>query len=577
MANAGLPIILMLNVFYHPQPLLAVRTLFWAGILTSAICFAMDPLLHAMLKVHWKLIVIFFVLVLCWRIPPNGQFFHGLEYEDSYVYTVAGRQILENVGPVANSTDFPYSINTCAVGSLESCQSWESFPEHFIGYSYVISLFSRMVGYTPDNGSIVNLFAACLGSILIFCMTLLATDNATMASAAALVFAITPVFAVYGLETSSEPASNLCISLIIWFYMRSIVAFKTSEGRFRKRMFWYAYTAALLFSMTVKREDILLAIGLPLMLPFVAEYRNTKPREKGGLMILMLFSTAFALILSLQMRLVQTTFGEATLLKAFPMTIEHLAIFVFGFVRSFFVVRWYGGAMAAVIAGTIVACRRKGLSLVPLFLFVAFLLLYCVHIRSYYQMQSGHIEPRAALRFSMNLMTPWAVLAGIGIGAVVTTMKRTHVYSTHKRMNIVIGCSLLVGVFGMSFGATIELRVRSVGDEQYVRISPACAALGFASKGGQESAYIITLEPLIIQMYADTAAKVIDLAAVDSTLLHSLIISGKTARFVFLEEKSHQTVADFTRYGEQTRYLRSLPERLLGGREGFTIIRVNRP
>ena len=577
MANAELPIILILNVFYHPQPLLVVRTLFWAGILTSAICFIIDPMLHTILKAHWKLIVIFFVLVLCWRMPLNGQFFHGLEYEDSYIYTVAGRQILENVGPGANSIEFPYSINACAVGSLKSCQSWESFPEHFIGYSYVISLFSRMVGYTPDIGSIVNLFAACLGSILIFCITLLATDNATMASAASLVFAITPVFAVYGLETSTEPASNFCMSLIIWFYIRSIVAFRTSEGRFRKRMFWCAYTTVLLFSLTVKREDILLAIGLPLMLPLVAKPGNTSPPERFELMILMVFSSTLALILSLQMRLVQTTFGETTLLKAFPMTVGHLLIFIFGFARSFFVIRWYGGAIAAVIVGTIVTCRRKDLSLVPLFLFVAYLLVYCVHIRSYYQMQSGHIEPRAALRFSMNLMTLWAVLAGIGIGAVVTRMKRTHFYGPHRRMSIVIGCSLLAGVFGMSFVTTKELRIRSVGDEQYVRISPACTALCFASKGGQESAYVITLEPFIIQMYADTTAKVIDLAAVDSGLLHSLIFSRKPARFIFLEERSHQTVADFTRYGEQTRYLQSLQEHTLCAREGFTVLGVNRP
>jgi hypothetical protein len=56
-------------------------------------------------------------------------------------------------------------------------------------------------GYTPDIASLVNVFAACLADILIFCVALLATSNVTMAGAAALVFAITPVFAVYGLGT----------------------------------------------------------------------------------------------------------------------------------------------------------------------------------------------------------------------------------------------------------------------------------------------------------------------------------------------------------------------------------------
>jgi hypothetical protein len=560
---------------WSSQPLSIVTTIFWAAFLTSALCFATDRWLHTMLKSHWKLILILLVLVVAWRLPMGGTFFHGLEYEDSYVYTVAGRQIFEHVGSA--SAEFPYSINVCAIGSLKSCQSWESFPEHFIGYPYVISLFSKMVGYTADVGSVVNLLAACLADILIFCIALFATDNVTMASAAALVFAITPVFAVYGLETSAEPASNVCISLVIWFYMRSISALGSSEGRWSKRMSWCAYTTVLLFSLTVKRENILLVVVLPLVLLFIANRRTAQRREQYKLIVFMLFSTALALILSVEMRLAQTALSEAALLKTFPLTAERLAIFVFGFARSFFVNRWYGGAIAAVALGIVVACRRRGLLLVPLFLFVTYFLLYALHVRSYYEMRSGYIEPGAALRFSMNLMSSWALLAGIGIGVVVMRLKGTHAYGAHKRLSIIMGASIFATFLSASFVMTNELRADAVEDEASVRIFPAHTAQVFASSSGQQPDYVVTLEPLVTQMYGSTTANVIDLAAVDANVLHAQIFSGERGRYVLLEETSRQTEADFTRYGGQIQYLHSLPESTLYDKDGFKIVLLGRP
>jgi hypothetical protein len=550
-------------------------TIFWAGVLTSSLCFVTDRWLQKMLKSNWKLVVILLVLVVSWRLPTSGTFFHGLEYEDSYVYTVAGRQIFEHVGSTA--PEFPYSIDVCAIGSLKSCQSWESFPEHFIGYPYVISLLSRMIGYTPDVGSLINLLAACLADFLIFCIVLFATDNLAMAGAAALVFAITPVFAVYGLETSAEPASNVCITLVIWFYMRSIGALGSSEARWSRRMSWCAYTTVLLFSLTVKRENILLVIVLTLVLPFIANRRTAQRLGQYKQILAMLFSTALAIILSVQMRLAQTTLSEAALLKTFPLTARHLAMFVFGFARSFFVNRWYGGVIAAVVLGMIVACRRRGLLLVPLFLFVTYFLLYALHIRSYYEMRSDYIEPGAALRFSMNLMSLWALLAGIGIGAVVMRWKGTHSHGTYKRLSVTVGASILVVLLGASFAMTSKLRSDALKDEAYVRIFPAHTALDFASSGGQQSDYVVTLEPLVNQMYGDTTAKVIDLAAVDENVLHAQILSGETCRFVLLDETSRQTEADFTRYGNQIQYLHSLPAKILYSTEAFKIVRVDRP
>ena len=559
------------------HPLAMVTALFWSGVLASAASLITDNWLQKTIRDHWKLILVLVLLVLSWRIPWDGIFFHGLEYEDSYVYTVASRQMLETGGLSPTATEFPYSIEVCVVGSLKSCQEWQQFREHFIGYSYTVSLLSRLIGYRPDVGSIENVVAACMTDILIFFIALLATSDVMTAGAAAIIYAITPVFAVYGLETSAEPASNACVSLVIWLYARSISALGISDYRWKQWMRWCALSAVLLFAMTVKREDILLAVILPVILPLVADWRAAPRFERIKLLVILVLGAALALALCVQMRLPQTAEGEAGLLRAYPFTVERFGTFVFGFARSFFVNEWYGGAVFVVAIGAVVCCRRRGLLLVPLVVFIAFGLLYAFHIRSYYEMRSGHIESVAALRFSMNLMTVWALLAGIGIGAVMMKVKGFRLYRRYKHISLIIGVGTLVFALAVSFVITKSLRADAVEDETNVRVTPALTALEFASGSGSQSDYIVTLEPLVVQMYANSTVRVVDLANITPTELHEMMISEQVRRFVYLDESIHQSEADSIRYGTQIRYLKSLSQRVVYNSEEFRIISVDLP
>ncbi len=397
-------------------PTSTVALLFWVALVASILCFVEDGRLRTMLKSHWKRLAFLLLLTLVWRVPANGTFFHGLEYEDSYIYTVAGRQMSENVGPASPAADSPYSINICEIGSLNGCQQWEPFPEHFIGYPYAISIFSRILGYTPSVGSFVNLFASCITILLVFFIALLISDDPNIASISGAIFAITPVFAVYGLETSAEPFSNVCIALAAWLYLR----FSNSHqlGRRAQAVMWVAYSATLLFAQTVKRENILLAAIMPVMFPLMLQARNSRRLERYILGAAVIATSALAVILSTKMHLLQTSSSEAELLRQFPMTSRHLTAFAIGFFRSFFVNKWYGGTALAVLAGVVVACKRRNRTLLPVVLLAAYVLLYAFHIRSYYEMKSGLVEPQAALRFSMNFMTLWAIVAGLGIRRV---------------------------------------------------------------------------------------------------------------------------------------------------------------
>jgi hypothetical protein len=572
-----------MNVFDMPDcfsrfdPISLVAALFWGGVLALAASIITDRLARKTIRDHWQLIMVLVLLVLSWRIPWDGIFFHGLEYEDSYVYTVASRQMVEIGGPRQTATEFPYSIHVCALGSLKSCEEWEPFPEHFIGYPYAISQFSWLVGYSPNVASIENVAAACLTDVLIFLIALLVTGDVITASAAAIIYAITPVFAVYGLETSAEPASNACLSVVIWFYVRSISALGTREDRWRTSLRWCALTAVLLFSVTVKREDILLAVLLPLVLPLISMWRAAPRFQRVALMLFFVLSAVVALGLCVHMRLSHTAENEQALLRAFPFTMQRLATFVFGFTKSFLVNRWYGGTVAAVGIGAVVSCRRRGLFLVPFVVFVAFGLLYAFHIRSYYEMRSGQIETMAALRFSMNLMTAWALLAGIGIGAVVAKVKELDFYRRQRRTGLMMGASAMAALLIASFAMTVNLRADAIEDETNIRFTPARKALQFVSRSGLTPDYLVTIEPLIVQMFADSTVPVVDLANIDVNDLRSLAVSGRGGRFVYLDESLHQSEADSTRYGEQMQYMDSLSQRTVYQGEGFRIVVIDLP
>jgi hypothetical protein len=526
-----------------------------------------------MLKAHWKGLAFLLLLTLLWRVPANGTFFHGLEYEDSYIYTVAGRQMSEHVGPTSVALDSPYSINVCEIGSLRACQQWEPFPEHLIGYPYVISIFSRVLGYTPSVGSFINLLASCITTLLVFCIALLISDDPNVASLGGAIFAITPVFAVYGLETSAEPFSNVCIALVAWLYLRLCDSYQF--GRRGQVVTWIAYSAALLFSQTIKRENILLAAIMPIMLPFVFRAGNSRRLERYTVGAFVIVTSAFAAILSVKMHLLQTSSNEAELLRQFPMTPRHLVTFVVGFLRSFLVVEWYGGTVFAVVAGAIIACIRRSRASLPLVLLAAYILLYAFHIRSYYEMKSGLIEPLAALRFSMNFMALWAIVAGLGIGSIVTHVGRSRTWNRHQQLsNWCVGTVAAV-MSVAAFIATARLRGSEVEDETISRLTPAMSAMHFASSVGGQSNFVVTMEPLVIQMYADPATRIVDLESVNSVALQALMSAGDDSHLIFLMESDSLSDDDLGRYGEPVRYLLSRPSSILRSNDRFRILRMD--
>ena len=93
----------------------------------------------------------------------------------------------------------------------------------------------------------------------------LVSSDSVAGTSGAFIFAITPIFAAQGLESSAEPVSNAANSVVI-FLLLYLLRFLPRLSFPRSLLALLALTLSIAFAMTVKRENALLLIIVPLLL-----------------------------------------------------------------------------------------------------------------------------------------------------------------------------------------------------------------------------------------------------------------------------------------------------------------------
>ncbi|MGC1362404.1 MAG: hypothetical protein WA826_14605, partial [Silvibacterium sp.] len=127
----------------------------------------------------------------------------------------------------------------------------------------------------------------------------------------------------------------------------------------------------------------------------------------------------------------------------------------------------------------------------------------------------------------------------------------------------------------VAFIATARLRNYEVEDEAISRLNPALSAINLASHRRSESDFVVTMEPLIVQMYAGPDTQVIDLESVSTGALRAMVSPDATAHLLFVKEGDRLSADDLNRYGEPVRFLLSLPYTVLRNNSRFQILAVN--
>jgi hypothetical protein len=212
----------------------------------------------------------------------------------------------------------------------------------------------------------------------------------------------------------------------------------------------------------------------------------------------------------------------------------------------------------------------------PLSLFTGYVLVYAFHLRTYYEMQSGTTDSRAALRFSMSLMSMWSILAGFGAAFLFGSFMRTRAYENHRALANRTTCLVVVVIAGAGFFATRYFREDVVKDEFRVRVEPSLSAVQTAINNGTPDAYIITLEPLILQMYEKPTINLINLHEMNDAVIEETGFDKGSSDLLYLDEKIYRNPVDAERYMSQLTCLSQFKRSKLADESTYSVVRLSR-
>jgi hypothetical protein len=132
----------------------------------------------------------------------------------------------------------------------------------------------------------------------------------------------------------------------------------------------------------------------------------------------------------------------------------------------------------------------------------------------------------------------------------------------------------VVVIGGVSYFGTQYFREDVVEDEFRMRIEPSLAAVRMAAHDHTKETYVLTLEPLIPQMYAEPNVDVLSLHEINGIVMKDIGFSEGVANVLYLDEAIYCTPADAERYKSQLAYLNQSRQSVETSNTFFSVIRL---
>ena len=544
----------------------------WGALISCLVFFATEREFLEALRRRWLPLGLILFLALVWRLPFEGHFFYGLEYEDSYIYSVAGRSLDSGTRNCAREGSC-YLTSVCAVGNWNSCKVTETSSGHFVGYPFLIAIVSRVLGYRPAVASYLSLTASMMTVVFVFLFGRL-IDGDIAGLAGSVIFGLTPVFAVQGVGTYAEPVSNMLVVVCLLLCVRLFSS--NADTSLRALVInWLALTFTAVFAITVKRENVLLVpvavlIGLILNLE-----RGPHGRAWVVKLLGLVSATVCVWFAAVQLRLVTVVRKETVEYATFPFSVAVLRTMLPLFLRSYVSLSWYLGGSILVAAGLIAAVRTRRGSMYAMFVFIAYLLLYSSHVRSYYQLESGSVNQFDTLRYSMNLAGVWSILAGLGFAYCASILEKRSFGAWFQRWS---GRTVwvLVGAYALSsWVLTSRWKEDMVSTELAVRIEPTESALEIVDDLGTQNTFVITLEPLLVHMLCRQPVNVIGFAYLTRPLVQDLLRDNPHATLLYVEQAIYSSPADQKRYRAAFDFIDGVHKTRLYAGNNYGIYRID--
>jgi hypothetical protein len=400
----------------------------------------------------------------------------------------------------------------------------------------------------------------------------------TAGLAASVIFGLTPVFAVQGVGAYAEPVSNM---LVVACFLLCIRLLNSDTDSTRALLVnWLALTFTAVLAVAVKRENVLLVPVITLTgLMFNLETRNRAQGKRWLVNLAALMSGGICIVFALvQLRIVTVVRREMVEYAVFPFNAAVLRTMLPLFVKSYASVSWYLGDGVLVLLGLIASIRAKRRGLYSVSVLIAYLLLYASHVRSYYQLQSGEVTQFDTLRYSMNIAGLWSILAGLGFAFAASTLAKGRFGAWFRGRSGRVIIWLFVGTYAASsWVLTNRWKEDMVSTELAVRIEPAEAALEVVDDLGIKNTFVITLEPLLVQIFCRGPVNVIAFPYLSGSLVQDVRRNNPDAIFLYLEQSIHSSKTDHERYRAAFDFLNGVQKERLSGGKNYVVYRINMP
>ena len=161
---------------------------------------------------------------------------------------------------------------------------------------------------------------------------------------------------MHGVAAYAEPASNACIAVVSSVFSDTFITNLAEHPRVQLVSNWIALVLTTLLAVLIKRENLLLAIGLLLTAVIYMVYRaDMLCASKTRLWSAVVGVVIVIVLSSTELAPANTLMSEAREFGGFPFSVSNLTILAPIYLRAFVSLSWYSCSFLFVIVGFWVA------------------------------------------------------------------------------------------------------------------------------------------------------------------------------------------------------------------------------
>lgn len=460
-----------------------------------------------------NLIVLVFAFAIAIRLLFVWYNFHGIEYEDAYIFADTARSLMFDYDW---STDV-FQTKSCMDGSLKECYTTKTYGGHYMVFPFSIFLLNKLIGYSVLNAFIVNFIASIIVLYVFYRILKILNKNSNEIIIAMALFTGTPFINVFNTSGLSETFSSLLVLTFVYFFYSSFD--KNSKHQIK---FYVLTMVFLVLSYLTKRENLIL-LALPILKIINDYYYNDIDFKKMvKLSLITIISSTFAVIYNFFAKVNEMEMAESVELGVSTFGFDIFRELFPVYLKSYLDFNFYGisGVLVLLICLYTIFKRNNDELKLTSVLTVLYILMYSSHYRSYYQIHYDDVELFDTLRYSTNFY-PIACLALTNLYSLLFN----YWHKTNKLINVLV-VSLL---FYFILYSNIKLRIKLNEIEYNKRILPVTKTLEIT----KDNDIVLTDLSSVFYLYANENRIFIDSHNVDINRL-ATIINNENRKIYYL-------------------------------------------